>query len=197
MKNARVIAKNRIVFTRQHKLNFIENAFVEFKANISLIEKQKDLKTSQWLYSFHGGVKSRNKFLILQCDEQSEYYLFCIYCVCFGTNVSRGQLSDEGIRIENRQGLRKLVNYHVDSANHQKAEKEYNGIYEYETPNTDFERIEKNRFIVNEVIETIMQLITDSKYYLPHPVCQNIFHIQIINLERYFVKMRIQVFVQY
>lgn len=133
--------------------------------SLPLIENKTDLKLKSWMYTNNKGVKTQNNFLILQRDENetSKYYLFCIYCVCFGSS-SRSRLSSNGIIIEEAVYIRRTISEHVDSSAHQKCEKEYLSDVPMlgELSPSEYEGIENNRFIVNEVLETLVHIISSS-----------------------------------
>lgn len=135
---------------------------------VGFLESRKEMKTKLWLYTQRDSSKKQNQFLILQHDETQDYYLFCVYCVCFGSKCSKGRLSDQGIQIKQAKDLRGIVTNHQDTLIHTNSEKEYlscdNLADQQEIISMEFERIERNRFIVNEVIEALMHLITNSKY---------------------------------
>lgn len=134
--------------------------------SIPLIESKKELKIKSWLYTIDKCMKKRNEYLILQHDEALEYYLFCVYCVCYGSDL-RSRLSNKGIKIKQAVNIRRTISEHIDSLAHQKCHQEhFRDKKEVDNRLTsEYERIQNNRFIVNEVIETLVHLITNSRYF--------------------------------
>lgn len=167
VKNARYIAKNRNIFTKQQKIDFIRTSIFQMECQIGFIENKKELQSKKWLYNQDKNEAKLNQYLILQCDETAEYYLFCAYCVCFTSSGAKSQVANGGLRIKGAKDVRKLINNHLDTLSHQKSEKEYfdyRGVVTFEhLEPSRLEKIEKNRFIVNEVLETLMHLISNSK----------------------------------
>lgn len=160
---------NRNIFTKQQKKCFIECSVLEMERNVPLIETKSELKVKSWLYKVDKGVKKRNDFLVLQKDDGSVYHLFCVYCVCFASDL-KSRLSNKGIQIKEATNVRRTINDHIDSNAHQKCENEYlkpeEEIVVCENPfSSEYERIQNNRFIANEVLETLVHLITSSEYY--------------------------------
>lgn len=134
---------------------------------IPLIHSHRELKVKKWRYTDNSNIQKPNEFLILQTDEARDHFLFCVYCVCFATNGNKNKLCNEGVSIYNMNNLRTFINNHMDTLCHQKSESEYFNHNEIsnsvQLAPSEFEKIEKNRFIVNEILETLMHLITNSK----------------------------------
>lgn len=120
--DAKTISSNRSSISDPCKHAFIKNSAQEMKNKTLSLSQRKWFK-----FNPATGEIARN-YLFLYRNDCFEYFLSCMYCICYASSSCRSKLCKTGLKITEKTQIEKALREHENSDVHLNSAVEYNRL---------------------------------------------------------------------